>query len=69
MSKSPEPLRRMNFLYPESWYEKLRREAFETKKTMTQISLEALELYFKQKEKDKREGLAAPDHKLPGRPN
>jgi hypothetical protein len=56
MSKSPEPLRRMNFLYPESWYEKLRREAFETKKTMTQISLEALELYFKQNEKDKEVG-------------
>ena len=56
MSKSPEPLRRMNFLYPESWYEKLRREAFETKKTMTQISLEALELYFKQNVKDKEVG-------------
>jgi hypothetical protein len=66
MSKSPEPLRRMNFLYPESWYEKLRREAFETKKTMTQISLEALELYFKQNEKDKEVGAGGAGPQITG---
>jgi hypothetical protein len=46
-----EIIKKCTFYFPESLYERLRLEAFQTRESQTAIVIEALTKYFEQKDK------------------
>jgi predicted DNA-binding protein len=46
-----EIIKKCTFYFPESLYERLRLEAFQTRESQTAIVIEALEKYFQEKDK------------------
>jgi hypothetical protein len=46
-----EIIKKCTFYFPESLYERLRLEAFQTRESQTAIVIEALIKYFEQKDK------------------
>ncbi len=46
-----ETIKKCTFYFPESLYERLRLEAFQTRESQSSIVIEALTKYFEQKDK------------------